>query len=111
MTSHVRAAGVAAAGVLALAGCGGGSETPAAPAAARVEIADFEFAPPTVRVAGGARVTFVNRDRASHTATGPGIDTGRLKQGQSAVVTAPASGRVAYVCAFHPLMKGTIEVE
>ena len=77
-----------------------------------MEIAEFEYAPPTVRVAAGGSVTFTNRDRASHTATATGgFDTGRLKRGGSRRVAFPEAGRYAYVCAFHPYMKGVVEVE
>lgn len=98
--------------VLALAGCGGGDSPPAAPRTATVEIREFEYVPETVRVAAGGTVTFVNRDRASHTATaGDAFDTGRLKRGESKRVRASKPGRVAYLCSFHPYMKAVVEVE
>ena len=98
---------------LALAGCGGGdSSEPAAPSSATVDIREFKYAPPTVRVAAGGTVTFTNRDRASHTATAKqGFDTGRLKQGGSKPVRFEKAGRVDYICTFHPYMKGVVEVE
>jgi plastocyanin len=93
---------------VALAGCGGDAES-TAPESAKVEIAEFEYAPATVRVAAGGSVTFTNGDRASHTATGD-FDTGRLTRGASKRVPFPEAGRFAYVCAFHPYMKGVVEV-
>ena len=96
-----------------LAGCGGGdSSEPAAPRTATVDIREFKYAPPTVRVAAGGTVTFVNRDRASHTATARGgFDTGRLKRGESKPVRVGDAGSVEYLCSFHPYMKAVVEVE
>ena len=100
---------------LALAGCGGddsSSEAPAAPKTATVEIREFKYAPPTIKVAAGGTVTFVNRDRASHTATAEkGFDTGRLKLDASGPVQFEKAGRFEYICTFHPYMKGVVEVE
>ncbi|MEA2472143.1 MAG: hypothetical protein QOE06_58 [Thermoleophilaceae bacterium] len=94
-------------------GSGGGQG--AAPAAASVSIAGFKFAPRTVRVATGGTVTFTNADRASHTATAvqgapASFDTGRLKRGASKPVKLTKAGTYAYVCAFHPYMKGAVVV-
>jgi plastocyanin len=106
---------------LVLAACGG-TETPAsAPAASRsaktatVAIKSFKYKPATVHVAAGGRVTFVNDDKAAHTATftqGPSkLDTDRLRLGGRATLTFPKAGRYAYVCAFHAFMKGEVVVD
>ena len=102
---------------LLLAGCGG-SEKPAAAAAetrTTVAIKSFKYAPETVHVRAGERVTFVNRDTAGHTATftaGPSkLDTDRLEKGERAALTFPKAGRYAYVCAFHAFMKGDVIVD
>ena len=108
MTPRLRFA-AALATQLALAGCGGDAE-PSTPRSAAVEIKEFEYAPATVRVAAGGTVTFTNADRASHTATAE-FDTGRLKKGASKAVPFPKAGSFAYICSFHPYMKGTVEVE
>ena len=99
---------------IALAGCGGddSSEAPATPRTAKVDIAGFKYKPETVRVAVGGTVTFVNRDRAAHTATAEGaFDTGRLKRGESGEVRVAKAGRVEYLCSFHPYMKAVVEAE
>jgi plastocyanin len=110
---------LALAAALLLAGCGD-SEQPepaaaAAPRTATVAIKSFKYAPATVHVAAGARVTFVNDDKAGHTATfekGPSkLDTDRLNRRDRATLTFPTAGRYAYVCAFHAFMKGDIVVE
>ena len=63
-------------------------------------------------MAVGGTVTFVNRDRASHTATAEqGFDTGRLKKDASGRARFGEAGRFDYVCTFHPYMKGVVEVE
>jgi plastocyanin len=100
---------------LLLAGCGGGSETPAAARTASVAIKSFKYKPATVHVRAGGQVTFVNQDSAGHTATftaGPSkLDTDRLVRGDRAKLTFPKAGRYPYVCAFHAFMKGEVVVE
>ena len=121
---------VIAVAVLA-AGCGGSSKSSgassssgaAAPAAASsgasrgakesVTIASFAYKPTPVTVKVGAQVTFTNQDSAEHTATadsGSALETGTLKQGQSKAVTLSQPGTIAYHCAFHAFMHGTISV-
>jgi plastocyanin len=112
----------ALASIALLAGCGGGDSGSSAPPrtaepprSATVDIKDFKYGPPEVRVASGGSVTFVNRDRADHTATtgedaAGEFDTGRLATGDSGPVRLAAPGRYAYVCTFHPYMKGTVVV-
>ena len=75
-----------------------------------VTIQGFAFNPASLNVAVGDTVTFTNQDGAPHTATaGNGaFDTGRLNKGKSATVTIGAAGTHAYICKFHPSMKGTI---
>ena len=80
-----------------------------------VAIKSFKYAPATVHVKTGARVTLVNRDAAGHTATftaGPSkLDTDRLGRGDRAALSFPKAGRYAYVCAFHAFMKGDVVVD
>lgn len=78
-----------------------------------VDIEDFAYDPDPVRVAVGGTVTWTNRDRASHTATGRDrdeLDSGRLRQGESFDRAFVEGGEFAYRCAFHPNMTGTILV-
>jgi amicyanin len=96
------------------------TSTPAAPATAAkesvdIDIADFKYAPPAVAVKTGGSVTWTNSDSAAHTATrssGKGMfDTDKLDKGQSKKITFSEPGTYAYICAFHPFMKGTVTVQ
>jgi plastocyanin len=79
---------------------------------ASVDIANFAFHPPTLRVGKGARVTFVNSSKTTHTATRAGsFDTGRIKPGKAVTVRFAQKGTFAYHCKIHPFMKGKIVVE
>jgi plastocyanin len=115
----------------ALAGCGGSdsSSTTASPtseptstaaaggAAAvktdKVDIADYKFAPETIEVDAGTKVTWTNSDATAHTATADdsSFDTGDLDKGDSATVTFDKPGDFTYYCRFHPFMKATVEVK
>lgn len=98
--------------IAVIAGCGGGASNSSAghPAAPKtVTIADFKFGAP-VTVPVGTKVTWVNRDRAPHTATGTGFDTGTLTRGQRASHVFAKAGTYAYVCQLHPFMRGTVIV-
>jgi amicyanin len=127
----------AAIAVLAIAGCGsdnssggGGNAstggtvtpktTPAAPVTAvmpavDVTISNFKFDAPAVAVKTGGTVTWTNKDSAQHTATADKgantFDTGTLNQGDSKKVTFSKAGTYAYICSFHPFMKGTVVVQ
>lgn len=97
--------------LLAVAGCG--SDPAPGPAArdASVEIADFEYRPARFEVAGGARVTWSNRDSSPHTATAPGVlDTGTLRRGEKRTLRLTRPGTHTYICELHPFMKASVVV-
>jgi plastocyanin len=77
-----------------------------------VSIADFAFAPASVTINVGDRVTWTNSDAVAHTATATSgaFDTGNLDQGESATVRFTQPGTYRYVCTPHPSMTGTIRV-
>ena len=89
----------------------GGGAT-AAPKAAKVEIKDFAFDPPTVTVQVGGKVNWANEDSAAHTATAEdgSFDTGDIAEGKRGNATFKEAGTFAYICEIHPDMKGTVEV-
>lgn len=114
----------AAAAALLAAGCGDSDDEPGDDAAAppseqpaaigdAVQIVDFEFEPPDLRVDAGTEVTFTNEDTSPHTATADddSFDTGKVNDGgDSASVKLDEPGSYPYFCEFHPTMRGTVEV-
>ena len=101
---------------LVLAACGGGSSNAAHRSAARapnrvvVPIRGFKFMPAIVTVRAGGHVTFVNHDRADHTATGASFDTGSVRSGDGKTVELRKPGTFDYRCDFHPFMTGELIV-
>jgi plastocyanin len=83
---------------------------PAFAASHTVVIKGMKFSPKNLRVAVGDRITFVNQDSVSHTATAidGAFDTGRLRPGQGKRVTIGAAGEHNYICRIHPSMKGSV---
>ena len=71
-----------------------------------------QFAPATLKVKRGDIVVWINRDPFPHTATAAGVfDSKSIAEGKSWRWRAERTGTIAYVCTFHPTMKGTLEVE
>ena len=79
-------------------------------ASASVTMKDFSFSPASVTVDVGDSVTWANRGREPHTATGDGFDTGTLDAGESGSAKFSRAGSFAYVCSIHPNMRGTVRV-
>jgi plastocyanin len=79
--------------------------------AAKVEIEDFAFHPPTLRVGVGTSVVFANKSNVTHTATRKGLNTGLIKPGKSATLTFKQRGTFAYHCTIHPFMHGKVIVD
>ena len=75
-----------------------------------VSIKDFKYAPAAIEVKAGTKVTFSNDDTAAHTATAEAFDTDSIRKGKKKTVTLKEPGTIAYICAFHPYMKGTVVV-
>ena len=90
----------------------------AAPAlkAATVSMASFRFVPGAVTVTAGAKVTWINRDKAPHTAENTGepgpaqFDSGRLNRGQSNFITFTKPGTYRYYCVYHRFMEANVIV-
>jgi len=78
----------------------------------QVVIEDFAFRPQRLTLRPGDSVEWVNLDIAPHTATAAdgGWDSGELAGQASFRRTFPAAGSHAYLCAFHPHMRGEITV-
>ena len=101
---------IACAAAVLLAGCGGGSD---GPSTGSVDISEFKYAPETLTVDAGTKVTFTNADMAKHTATADDgtFDTKDLQQDANASVTLAKPGTFAYHCAYHRFMEGEIVVK
>ena len=85
----------------------------AAPAPRTLEIQHFKFSPPTVTVAPGTTVTWVNHDEETHTvtsATGSFTSEG-LDHEQTFKHTFATPGTYTYFCALHPMMRATVVVQ
>jgi plastocyanin len=86
---------------------------PKPPAGVSATIEGFAFAPATIEAKVGQKITWTNADAAPHTVTaksGGDVDSGTLAQGASFSFTPTKAGTIAYFCAIHPSMVGTIEV-
>ncbi|MEX0659439.1 MAG: plastocyanin/azurin family copper-binding protein [Egibacteraceae bacterium] len=85
--------------------------------AAEVELAMFNFVPPTVEVQAGDTVRWTNTDATRHTVTA-GVDaepTGAFHltfdgRGDSAALQFTEPGEYRYFCTPHPFMQGTVTV-
>ena len=84
--------------------------------AATIDIASFKYLPASVTLAAGGRVTWVNRDKAPHTAENTGeagpaqFTTGRLTRGQQKSNTFTKPGSYQYYCVYHRFMEATVIV-
>lgn len=91
---------------------GSGSATPGSSAGgATVDIKGFAFAPASVTVKAGEKVTFTNSDSVAHTVVGDGFDSGNIAPGASWSNTFDATGTFSYKCSIHPAMTGSITVQ
>lgn len=82
-----------------------------------VEIEEFAFAAPVLRVEAGTTVTWTNRDAAPHTVTEgspgrePAFGSDMLAQGESWSMTFSEAGEYEYYCLPHPFMTARVIVE
>ena len=70
---------------------------------------DYGALPPNLKV--GDTVVWVNKDTVLHSATARdhSFDI-RLNPGQSARLMVSKSGKIPFICQFHPIMRGTLTV-
>ena len=85
----------------------------AAPRTVTVDIRDMKYAQPTLTVAPGTTVTWVNKDEMPHTVTdrGRGFGSAALDTGESFSYTFTKPGEFTYFCTLHPMMVGKIVVK
>ncbi|MEA2666321.1 MAG: hypothetical protein QOI11_3265 [Candidatus Eremiobacteraeota bacterium] len=91
-----------------------GSTAPSATAVRPVvHIRNFAYVPDTITVAAGQSVLFVQDDQTPHTVTASdkSFDSGNLDQRATWSHAFAKPGTYAYICAYHPNMKGTVVVK
>ena len=79
-----------------------------------VTMEGIQFQPEELTVASGDVIVWLNKDLVAHTATSSesGIfDSQLIAPGKSWKFTARKKGNVAYVCTYHPGMKGMLHVK
>lgn len=83
------------------------------PSSNTVTIANLKYAPASLTVKAGEKVTWLNNDSVSHTVTFDDsvFDSGVLGNGDSATYTFETPGTYTYHCTIHPSMKGTVVVK
>lgn len=95
--------------VLSLEAANRAGAAPAAPQVHTVVIEGMRYQPEGLTVAPGDTVVWINRDMVPHTATSAGhFDSGEIAAGKTWTHTVRAAGEFAYLCTYHPLMKGVI---
>jgi plastocyanin len=77
-----------------------------------IDIFDYRYHPADVSVPRGVEVTWVNDDKAQHTATerNSDWDTGVLGEGESVLIRFSRPGAYEYYCTIHPYMSARITV-
>jgi amicyanin len=79
---------------------------------AQVKIDNFTFDPPTLAIAAGTTVTWINEDDIPHAlaATNKAFKSKALDTDDKFSFTFTAPGTYEYFCSLHPHMKATIVV-
>ena len=90
-----------------------GDTQTAAVASIVVEIRNLKFNPPTLTIATGTKVTWVNDDNSPHTVSDKGkvFRSAGLDTKDSFSYTFEAPGEFTYICTIHPMMVGKIVVK
>jgi plastocyanin len=78
-----------------------------------VTIVGMRFQPETITVARGDTIIWVNKDLVPHTATSEAgrFDSKDIEAEKSWRYTIRKRGEFAYICTFHPTMKGMLRVK
>jgi amicyanin len=90
-----------------------GDDQGAALQAIDIEMKNFAYSQPELRVKKGSTVTWKNEDGTAHTVTASdnSFDSGSMAKGATFSHTFTEVGTFDYSCTFHPNMKGKIIVE
>jgi plastocyanin len=85
------------------------------PPAAEISIKNFKFLPPSLTVASGTAVTWVNNDEEPHNVVNVGGQSRLFKSvldgGDKYTFVFDKAGTYKYICSVHPRMEGTIIVK
>lgn len=81
---------------------------PRAPRVHHVAIRAMAFVPSTITVDVGDTVVWTNEDLFAHTVTAAGFDSGEMKPQATWRWRAAKGGDHAYVCTYHPTMRGVV---
>ncbi len=78
-----------------------------------LEISNYAFTPPTIRIKTGTKVTWTNRDTVKHNAIADdgSFRTELIGKDESVSVTFDKAGTFPYYCGPHPSMRATVIVE
>lgn len=109
----MRGASFAAALAFILCGMGVAARDRAETRTHTVTIEGMRFQPETITVAPGDTIIWVNKDLVPHTATSEArrFDSKEIQAEKSWRYTVQEKGDYAYVCTFHPTMKGMLRVK
>jgi plastocyanin len=118
MRTTVARSVITTATVVVFAACGGNGAEPdpsctRPPLTAKVQLADFEFAPACVGATTGGTIALDNTGEAPHTFTIEGTDVDvDVAAGTSAQaeLTGVAAGAYGITCTYHPQMTATLVV-
>ncbi len=86
---------------------------PAPSPVSTIHIKNFAYVPDTVTIHPGQTVRFIEDDETPHTVTAMdhSYDSGNLSQKDTWKHTFATEGTYKYFCAYHPYMKGTVNVK
>lgn len=98
--------------LLAALGCALAFPAGAIAATYTVVIEQMQFEPPSLTVARGDRVVWINKDLVPHTATANNnsFDSRTISPNASWTYVAREAGSQAYLCKLHPTMHGVLNV-
>jgi plastocyanin len=104
------------ASVAGLVACGenGSEQQSVVPPTTTITMEDNRFDPQGQEVKVGMKLTWVNKDDASHDVdfvSGAAFESDPVAKDGTIEYTPRAAGKIAYVCSIHPSMTGTLVVE
>jgi len=70
----------------------------------------FRFAPSSLTVSSGTKVTWTNDGQQPHNVTGDGLKSSTLSNGNTYSFTFNNPGTYNYECTIHPFMTGSVKV-